>query len=96
MCVKEDTEWLDDFYERILNQTDPLALYRRATESPYKKPNKKQPDRAGNATDVRLADRRQNGRKTARKKSTREAVGYMIILSVFIIVIILLMTGISY
>ena len=27
MCEAGDDEWLDDFYERIINQTDPLALY---------------------------------------------------------------------
>lgn len=31
MCESGDTEWLDDFYERIINQTDPLAMYRKAT-----------------------------------------------------------------
>ena len=27
MCEPADTQWLDDFYDRIMNQTDPLALY---------------------------------------------------------------------
>ena len=27
MCEAGDDEWLDDFYERIINQTDPLAMY---------------------------------------------------------------------
>ena len=27
MCVPSDTVWLDDFYSRIMNQTDPPALY---------------------------------------------------------------------
>lgn len=30
MCSEEDEEWLDDFYDRIMNQTDPLALYHSA------------------------------------------------------------------
>ncbi len=29
MCYEKDTEWLNKFYERIMNQTDPLALYRK-------------------------------------------------------------------
>ena len=33
MCTDADTEWIDNFYVRIMNQTDPLALYRKATES---------------------------------------------------------------
>ncbi len=31
MCSADDTQWLDDFYSRILNRCDPLALYRRAS-----------------------------------------------------------------
>lgn len=34
MCDPADTLWLDDFFARILNQTDPLALYRKATKQP--------------------------------------------------------------
>lgn len=32
MCEPGDTQWLDDFYDRIMNQTDPLALYYKATK----------------------------------------------------------------
>lgn len=31
MCDPSDALWLDDFYSRIMNQTDPLALYHKAT-----------------------------------------------------------------
>ena len=33
MCEPDDGLWLDNFYERIMNQTDPLALYRKAASS---------------------------------------------------------------
>ena len=32
MCGPEDVRWIEDFHARIMNQTDPLALYRRATQ----------------------------------------------------------------
>lgn len=32
MCEPSDTMWLDNFYARIINQTDPLALYYQATK----------------------------------------------------------------
>lgn len=32
MCKPSDTIWLDNFYERIMEQTDPLALYYQATK----------------------------------------------------------------
>lgn len=32
MCEPDDIKWLDDFRKRIMNQTDPLAMYRQATQ----------------------------------------------------------------
>lgn len=32
MCEPSDTIWLDNFYQRIMEQTDPLALYYQATK----------------------------------------------------------------
>lgn len=32
MCNLEDANWLDNFYGRIMNQTDPLTLYDKATK----------------------------------------------------------------
>jgi len=34
MCGPEDVQWLEDFHDRIMDQTDPLALYRKATQQP--------------------------------------------------------------
>ena len=31
MCDESDKKWLDDFYYRIMNQKDPLAMYRKAS-----------------------------------------------------------------
>lgn len=31
MCDVGDAEWIDTFYSRIMDQTDPLAMYRKAT-----------------------------------------------------------------
>ena len=33
MCVFEDELWINEFYSRIMNQTDPLSLYHRATRN---------------------------------------------------------------
>lgn len=33
MCSPADTQWIDDFYDRILNRTDPLSLYRQAVNT---------------------------------------------------------------
>ena len=31
ICHPDDVAWLNNFYSRIMNQTDPLAMYRKAT-----------------------------------------------------------------
>ncbi|MBR5285492.1 MAG: hypothetical protein IKU30_01210 [Clostridia bacterium] len=33
MCSPKDALWIDNFYSRIMNQTDPLSLYRTAARS---------------------------------------------------------------
>lgn len=33
MCSAGDTVWIDGFYQRILRQTDPLALHHKATRT---------------------------------------------------------------
>ena len=39
MCEYGDTQWIDDFYDRIMSQSDPLAMYRKATKpQPAAKP----------------------------------------------------------
>lgn len=40
LCTEKDAAWLDAFYQRILTQTDPLALYFQATK-PKAKPSPK-------------------------------------------------------
>ena len=40
LCTEKDAAWLDAFYQRILTQTDPLALYFQATK-PKAKPIQK-------------------------------------------------------
>lgn len=43
MCESDDSDWLDDFHNRIMNQTDPLSFYRKAIEErTNKRPSKPQ------------------------------------------------------
>ncbi len=51
MCEPEDELWLDDFYSRILNQTDPLSQYYKATHyrADKNKPSKPLPNYSINA-----------------------------------------------
>ncbi len=43
MCDISDDEWLRDFHARILNQTDPLALYFKAKRTYTQQPKKVAP-----------------------------------------------------
>lgn len=36
VCKPGDIEWLDNFYSRIMNQNDPISLYRKATNTSVK------------------------------------------------------------
>lgn len=34
MCKYGDAQWIDNFYDRIINQSDPIAMYYRKTTKP--------------------------------------------------------------
>ena len=33
MCTRSDTRWINGFYSRIIDQSDPLSLYRKAKKT---------------------------------------------------------------
>lgn len=78
MCKPEDAKWLEDFYLRIMNQTDPLTLYHKAIQprKPQSKPRTISTAYTGNYD-------AKSGRNTAKI--------LVIILAVIIIVVILLL-----
>ena len=43
MCSEGDTQWILDFYARIMDQTDPLALYRKAVQASRNTANDTEP-----------------------------------------------------
>ena len=54
MCEAQDVAWLEDFYARIMNQSDPLALCRKSTEIHINKPTSHYPQNTrANAGDER-------------------------------------------
>lgn len=71
LCAPADADWLEDFYDRIMEQTDPLALYRKATQpkpvprkpasepsAVYRVPVKQQPAAPMRSGSARLPHRR--------------------------------------
>ena len=82
MCDPEDTLWLSEFYARIMNQTDPLALYRKATQvqkiaashGTAKKVQKNHPDSECGSQDRRLG-----------RMALRIALGILLLLAMIVV-----------
>lgn len=79
MCEYGDAQWIDDFYDRIMNQSDPLAMYRKATKpqpaakpkQPYQSP---QPQHAYSVQPV------------SSKKKVRKATGWIVLLIIAVLI----------
>lgn len=88
MCEPSDTIWLDNFYARIMNQTDPLALYYQATKHQAQHPSQMQ-------NQVQIYDtstsNTYNRTYNHNKKNTHKPVGYItfIVCALFIAAIII-------
>lgn len=67
MCDPKDDDWLNGFYDRIMNQTDPLALYRKAARpKPAAKPARNpMPDQSKDVFSVQSPRPKNSSGKTA-------------------------------
>lgn len=73
MCEYVDAQWIDDFYDRIMNQSDPLAMYRKATKpQPAAKP--KQQCQSPQLQYTYLVQ------PVSSKKKVRKATGWIVLL----------------
>lgn len=75
MCEYDDAQWIDDFYDRIMNQSDPLAMYRKATKpKPAAKPKQQsQSPQLQHTYPVQ---------PVSSKKKVRKATGWIVLLIV--------------
>lgn len=71
MCKPGDAEWLDGFYFRIMNQTDPLTLYAKATAP---KPTEK----AAPTPKTKTETYPRSQQATNSKKTSKKAIGFVI------------------
>lgn len=71
MCKPGDAEWLDGFYFRIMNQTDPLTLYAKAAAP---KPTEKAAPTPKTKTETYSGPQQ----ATNSKKSSKKAIGFVI------------------
>ena len=65
MCSESDIDWLNDFYDRILHQTDPLALRIIQDNRNQYNAERSFEDSSGNGTDEWLEKPKRNGSKAA-------------------------------
>ena len=76
MCKPEDEVWINNFYNRIINQTDPLAHYHKA----------KYYRRGGKKVSAFLED----NSKKQRKNYTEETISYSLVLFILTILAVAL------
>lgn len=79
MCTETDAVWVEGFYSRIMTQTDPLALYRKATEQVSVK---KKTDNTVNMQNVR-----ESTKSSSNNFSRSYNVGWIVAIIVAIIVV---------
>lgn len=84
MCNSADTDWIDKFYNRIMNQTDPLALYRKATKQQGNNTVK-----AKQNTITPVYYQYSSNREKPQKQKSHKAVGWVVFLSIGVLVLLL-------
>lgn len=89
MCAPSDARWLDDFHNRILNQTDPLALNYKAYKA--SKPSNTYAPQQSHAVEPAVK-RSAPPQKSREKKHT----GWFVFLFVLLIVAFALLVVYSY
>ena len=89
LCIGEDVLWINSFYQRILNQTDPLALYRKAAVNFSQKSNKSAGIGRSKAADIRQNSARYSSQspKKGRKKSGYN-LGALIAAAIIVVIIV--------
>jgi len=96
MCEPEDELWLNQFYDRIMNQTDPLSLYRNAilnaTIDQPKNPSIK--ERVSNSPHRAVSCKCGKGNNQRQEKKMRgivKIIGTLICAGIFAMLILLLL-----
>ena len=93
LCTADDVIWINNFYQRILNQTDPLALYRKAAVNSSKSSNKMADISQNNSPNfLRYSSSRppkSNGKKSGYNLTALICAAVIIVIIVAIICILL-------
>lgn len=90
MCKPGDIEWLDNFYSRIMNQNDPISLYRKATNTSVK--SKKHAVQEANDCPAQYANDRsvQINNNYKKQKVNKTPTGWILFIIIAIIIFFIL------
>ena len=79
MCDLSDAQWIDNFYDRIMKQGDPLAMYQKVTKPrPVAKPKPLRPSPQAQYT--------YSAWPVYSKKEAKKATGWVVLLIVIVLV----------
>lgn len=93
MCAVKDTQWIQNFYSRIMNQTDPLSLYFNHTRNKVVSPPNKQKTTTFNNCEYNNHEYNQYkyNKKSAKNSTYLPIFMFALIITVFIMFINLLL-----
>lgn len=86
-CTSTDIEWSRDFYERILNQSDPLALLHQYSMEKQRKIKPRKPDSFSQTTQIPIQYNMEN--KRAEEKNTGKDEGMTALCWIVLLLVII-------
>ena len=75
MCEPGDEKWLEDFYSRIMKQSDPLALYHKAIRT-----------RSASKSTQKSSASKRTSHKKRKRKSTHRKIGCAVFMIIALII----------
>lgn len=81
VCQEEDEEWIDYFYSRIMNQTDPLALYAQAMKE-------RSVSKASKTTKKHSDEKSQSSYHELKKIKKSESIYAIVVLTIIVLIVL--------
>lgn len=94
MCKQSDEMWVDDFYSRIINQTDPIAMYRKAVKQSASKPTKKTAKVDANGTKKKTNSRTYSSSAGKTYENDRGCLPYVVCLAFVATILVVILKSI--
>ena len=95
ICTQNDIDWLKEFYQRIMKQTDPIALLRQNSKTTYpisKQQTIKQVD-LDNIKEFTFTERKNNEEENAKYSWKDILIGFGLVIVLIIVLIMVVLTA---